>query len=73
MVLNENELLDKIAQLEIGEMDDVIHTVRERFKELHPDTEMVVVSIPKDNPKERVALYEWLIRCVQAYEKEIPL
>ena len=73
MVLNENELLDKIAQLEIGEMDDVIHAVRERFKELHPDVELILAVVPKDDPKERVAFYEWLIRYVQAYEKEIPL
>ena len=73
MVSKGNDLLGRVAQLEMGEVDDVIHSIRERYKELHPDVEWILAVVPKDDPKERVAFYEWLICYVQAYEKEIPL
>ncbi len=68
-----NDLLGRIAQLEISELDDVIHTIRERYKQLHPDVELILAAVPKDDPKERAAFYKWLIRYVWDYEKDFPL
>lgn len=71
MTSKEKDLLGRIAQLEIGEMDDIILAVRERFGELHPDAELIMVSIPKASPKERTAFFEWLIRYVRDHEWDI--
>ena len=63
-----NDLPERIAKLEAGEMDDLIHAARKRYRELHPDSELIVASIPKHNMEERVAFYEWLLRYVRDHE-----
>ena len=73
MVSKGNALLERIAQLEAGEMDNVIPSIRERYKQLHPDVELILAAVPKDDPKERAAFYKWLVRYVRDYEKDIQL
>lgn len=66
--ISRDELLRRLKLAEIYEMDDILHAVRNRYKELHPDTDFVLVSIPQNNPKERTALWEWLVAYVRKNE-----
>ena len=69
MTKKENDLPERIAKLEAGEMDDLIHAARKRYSQLHPDSELIVASIPKHNMEERAAFYEWLLRYVRDHEQ----
>ena len=68
MTKKENDLPERIAKLEAGEMDDLIHAARKRYSQLHPDSELIVASIPKYNTEERTAFYDWLLRYVRDHE-----
>ena len=69
MTKKENDMPERIAKLEAGEIDDLIHAARKRYSQLHPDSELIVASIPKHNMEERAAFYEWLLRYVRDHEQ----
>lgn len=47
------ELLERIERADSYEISDILHAVRNRFKELFPKDDFVLVSMPKDDPQER--------------------
>ena len=53
MELTLQELLDRIAQADTTELDEIIHALSLRHSLLHPDWEAAVISLPKNNPAER--------------------
>ena len=47
------KVLDKIFQMDDGELSDVIDAVRVRSGQIQPERELLMLAVPKNNPTEQ--------------------
>ena len=47
------QVLEFIRQADDCQVNEIIHTLSARYKEVHPDWEVTFLSLPKNNPTER--------------------
>ena len=47
------EVLEFVRQADDCQVNEIIDTLIARYKEVHPDWEVIFLSLPKNNPTER--------------------
>ena len=58
------KVLDKIYQMDDGELSDVIDAVRVRSGLLRPERELLMLAVPKNDPVEQKKILEFAVQMI---------
>ena len=53
-------LLQEIRKADDGQILEIIRCLESRFRSLHPGTEVLFLTVPRDDARERAAMARWL-------------
>ena len=62
------ELCDRIESASDFEIDEIINAVRRRYDHVHPDSEVLFLSFPKNDLGAHEKMWKWLLDYLQRYE-----
>ena len=70
---NKNELpMDMIlAQIDMADesqTDTLLQKLIRHYHQIHPETELITLSLPRNDPEERKSIYRWLLNYLEKYE-----
>lgn len=58
------KVIDKIYQMDDGELSDVIGAVMARFGQVQPEKELFMLAVPKNDPEEQKRIVEFAVQMI---------
>ena len=68
-----DSILAKIDMADDFQTDTMLQKLIQHYRQIHPETELITLSIPRNDPEERKNIYRWLLNYLETYESiQIP-
>ena len=68
-----DSILAKIDMADDFQTDTMLQKLIQHYHQIHPETELITLSIPRNDPEERKNIYRWLLNYLETYESiQIP-
>lgn len=67
-LISTKRLIKRIENADGYEIDEILNAFRRRYRKLHPDWEVLFLSLPKQDQQKRLAEKKWLVEFLMKQE-----